>query len=332
MGRVNGKKNIIDYERGIKKSNELSMAKLNQGLTLNQMQLFAYAIFSTQQDGQTKFNKSEFQKQFEINHYHTDDAYKDSQRILSLQVSTENLENKKFSFWNVFSSMNYDNGKFSFKWTEDMLPHILDLKEKYNITDIQLKSKFKSSFSWILYDFLKGLYGYWYIEMSKEALMRLFNVEERVSYQKSTAQFKRSVLNVSIAELNEHTELKIWYTEKKIGNKITGFTLHWSTGKKVNAATEKQVTFLREIHDEVDKNMFDYLSLENVQSLDQARRHIIAIKEINNKINKALSSKEASEVIQEAKHNYLQLENLIEKDGKERDTSFYYNWLEDIES
>jgi len=45
-----------------------------------------------------------------------------------------------------------------------------------------------------------------------------------------------------------------------------------------------------------------------------------------------LSSKEANEVIQEAKQNYLQLENLIEKDGKERDTSFYYNWLEDVES
>jgi len=331
LGRVNNKKNIIDYEKGIKKSNELSMAKLNQGLTLNQMQLFAYAIFSTQQDGQTKFNKGEFQKQFEIDHYHTDDAYKDSQRILSLQVSTENLENKKFSFWNVFSSMNYDNGKFSFKWTEDMLPHILDLKEKYNITDIQLKSKFKSSFSWILYDFLKGLYRHWYIEMSKEALMRLFNVEERVSYQKSTAQFKRSVLNVAIEELNQHTELEIWYTEKKIGNKITGFIIHWSSGKKVNAATEKQVVLLREIHNEVEKNMFDYLSLKNVEHLDQARRYIIAVKEIDNKVSKGLSSAEASDAIQEAKQHYLQLENLLEQDGKKRDTSIYYNWLEDIE-
>src|SRR5690625_8020442 len=156
------------------------MAKLNQGLTLNQMQLFAYDIFSNQQDSQTKFNKSVFQKQFEINHYHTDDAYKDSQRILSLQVSTENLENKKFSFWNVFSSMNYDNGKFRFKWTEDMLPHILDLKEKYNITDNQLKSKFKSNFSWILYDYLKGHYGYWYIVVEKEVLKNVINVEDGV--------------------------------------------------------------------------------------------------------------------------------------------------------
>lgn len=305
------------------------MAKLNQGLTLNQMQLFAYAIFSTQQDGQTKFNKSEFQKLFEIDHYHTDDAYKDSQRILALQVSTENLENKKFSFWNVFSSMNYDNGKFTFKWTEDMLPHILDLKEKYNITDIQLKSKFRSGFSWILYDYLKGLYKNWYIEMSKEALMRLFNVEERASYQKSTAQFKRSVLDAAIEELNEHTEFEVWYKEKKIGNKITGFIIHWSTGKSVKGATEKQVTLLQEIYNEIVKNSFDYLTLKNRDSVDMAQGYIITIKKIYTDVEKGLSISKADKYIKEALFSYDSLEKLLENDGKQRDRSLYYNWLEE---
>lgn len=35
---------------------------MNEGLTLNQMQLFAYAIFSTQIDGKTEFRKHEFEK------------------------------------------------------------------------------------------------------------------------------------------------------------------------------------------------------------------------------------------------------------------------------
>ena len=51
--RKNEKKTLTNYENSIKKSNELSMAKLNQGLTLNQMQLLAFAIFSTQQNGIT---------------------------------------------------------------------------------------------------------------------------------------------------------------------------------------------------------------------------------------------------------------------------------------
>src|SRR5699024_11873946 len=132
---------------------------------------------------------------------------------------------------------------------------------------------------------------------------------------------KRRVLNVAIEEINEHKELEVWYKEKRVGNKITGFVLHWSTGKKVNAATEKQLSLLREIHDEVEKNMFDYLSLKSVDNLGQAIRYIIAIKEMKYKINKSLSSKEARKAIQEVKKNYLKLEILVEQDMKERDTS-----------
>lgn len=332
MVRKNKNKHPIDYSNSIKKSNDLSMAELNYGLTLNQMQLFAFAIFSTQQNGKTEFRKHEFQKKFGIEQYRTEDAYIDSEKILDLKSSVKDLEHDFFKFTNIFIEMIYNKGHFRFEWNPKMIPHILELKERYVITDLRITSHFKSGFSWRLYDYLRAHYGYWHKESSKEELMRLFGVENVKSYRKGTAHFKRRVLDVAIEEINEHTELEVWYTEKRVGNKITGFVLHWSTGKKVNAATEKQLTLLREIHDEVEKNMFDYLSLENVQSLDQARRHIIAIKEINNKINKELSSKEASEVIQEAKHNYLQLENLIEKDGKERDTSFYYNWLEDVDS
>jgi len=329
MFRKNTKENLVSFESTIRKSNDLSMSKLNQGLSLNQMQLFAYAIFSTQKDGKTQFNKHEFQKEFSIENYRTEYAKDDVQKLFDLSFSTVDVEKDYFDYLRVFQRITYNDGLFNFKWTDDMIPHILELRN-YTLTDLAVASKFKSGFSWTLYDYLKAHYGNWFKELSKEAIMKLFNVGERVTYQKSTAQLKRSVLDVAIEEINKYTELEVWYTEKRVGNKITAFTLHWSTGKKVNAATEKQLTLLREIHEEVEKNMFEYLSLENIQSLDQARRHIITIKEIDNKINKGLSSKEASEVIQEAKHNYLQLENLIEKDGKERDTSFYYNWLEDV--
>lgn len=42
------------------------MVKLGQGLTPYQMQLLAFAIFSTQQDGKTEFRKYEFQDKFGI--------------------------------------------------------------------------------------------------------------------------------------------------------------------------------------------------------------------------------------------------------------------------
>ena len=71
-----------------------------------------------------------------------------------------------------------------------MIPHILELKEKFIITDLTITSQFKSGFSWTLYDYIKAHYGYWHKPLSKDALMRLFGVENKKTYIQSTAQFK----------------------------------------------------------------------------------------------------------------------------------------------
>ena len=301
------------------------MSKLNQGLTLNQMQLLAYAIYSTQQDGKTRFHKNEFEKEFSIDEYRTEHAKVDAQRVLDLKFSIEDLENDYFEYWNVFQSIKYRDGLFNFKWTDDMIPHILELKN-YTLTDLTITSKFKSGFTWTLYDYLKGHYGNWFKELSKEALMKLFNVEERVTYQKSTALFKRTVLDTAINEINEHTELEVWYTEKKVGNKIVSFVLHWSTGKQQKGATEKQVTLLQEIYSEINNNMFDYLA---VKDIEKARNYIIKAKDIHLKVKKGVSINAADELIKELLEYYQMLESLLELDGTKRDTSIYFNWLKE---
>jgi hypothetical protein len=74
--------------------------------------------------------------------------------------------------------------------------------------------------------------------------------------------------------------------------------------------------------------MFDYLALEDPKGRDLARMHIIRIKEIDRQVNEKLTSKQADEFIREVKELYKYLQDLLENDGRERDTSFYYNWLE----
>src|SRR5699024_5617236 len=331
MVRKNELEYVIDYANTIKKSNDISMAKLNQGMDLNQMQLLAFAIFCTQQNGETNFRKYEFQDKFGIKDYKTKDAYKDSDKISTLRFSNEDLENDKFSFVNVFSAIDYDGGMFTFEWNERMIPHILELKEKYVLTDLTITSNFKSGFSWILYDYLKAHYGYWHKELSKEGLMKLFAVENRRTYQKSTAQFKRGVLDVAIGELNEFTELRVWYTEIKIGNKIIGFKIYWSAGKQAAKATTKQLQLLREVNDEVERNMFEYLSLKDMDGIEKARGNILRIKKINQQIDENLTSEKAKSLIYEIKILYEQLQQLLKNDGEKKDTSIYFDWLNNKE-
>ncbi|WP_361920300.1 replication initiation protein, partial [Streptomyces sp. NPDC046876] len=141
------------------------------------MQLLAYSIFCTQKNGVTEFRKTDFEEKFGVLQYRTEDALKDSDKITSIKFSTVDMENEKFKFWNAFIGMGYDKGLFTFEWSPKMLPHILEVKEKYYVTtDLTIASNFKSSFSWTLYDYLKAHYGCWYKNISKNELMELFGV------------------------------------------------------------------------------------------------------------------------------------------------------------
>ncbi|WP_036578748.1 replication initiation protein, partial [Oceanobacillus picturae] len=316
-------------ENSIKKSNDLSMAKLSQGLTLNQMQLLAYAIYSTQQDGKTEFIKADFEKKFNIEKYRTKDAYEDSDKILGLKVSTQDLENDKFKFWNAFSSMEYDKGHFIFEWNSKMIPHILELKEKYVTTDLTVTSKFKSGFSWTLYDYLRAHYGYWHKLIPKESLMKLFSVENRKTYQ-NTAQFKRGVLDVAIAEINKFTELDIRYEEEKEGRAIVGFDLIWSTGTNKKSATKKQIKELRTTVDTVIKDSLVFVDLNDEKNRQRAINIVKEIKEMLPHTTEpiCITYEKANDLISKANDNLKELNKLLEKE-KGRDTSFYYNWLDE---
>lgn len=328
MTRKNLKNSVISYENSIKKSNELSMAKMNQGLSLNQMQLFAYAIFSTQQDGRTEFRKHEFEKKFNIDQLRPNDAMDDAYRLLDLKIQMRDADNEKGRGHNVFTDYFYDRGQFSFNWNESFLPHILELKEKYIMTDLNIASQFKSGFTWILYDYLKAHYGYWHKVETKEDLLNLFSVENVKSYQKNTSIFKNKVLDVAINELNKYTELEVWYTEIKKGRAIVGFKLQWSSGNQIAGATDKQLSLLREIYDRIQSNMFEYLAIKNFET---ARSYIIEVNDIHLRTQKGLSINQADEFIKKSLEYYRLLEIMVEKNGEERDTSIYYNWLEELE-
>lgn len=336
MARVNDKKALISYENSIEKSKEISMSRLSQGLTLNQMQLLAYAIFSTQRNGKTEFHKADFEKKFGIEKYQTIHAKQDAQKISGLQFSIEDLDNDYFEYWNVFGSIKYKTGLFTFRWNEEFVPHILELKDKFVTTDLTITSQFKSGFSWTLYDFIKAHYGYWHKSISKDALMRLFGVENKKTYQKNTGDFKKMVLDVAIREINKYTELEVRYNVEKEGRAIVGFDLIWSNGQKLTSATKKQIKEIKSIVDIVFEDMFDYMNLDSEVDRLRARDLILEIENMREFTSEPISvtSEKANILIQKAVLSFRELNRLLQQNHKVLPPNSvkkvkFYNWLED---
>ena len=115
----------------------------------------------------------------------------------------------------------------------------------------------------------------------KKHLMRLFCVENTKSYQMNSSLFKKKVLDVSIDEINQYTELNVWYVEEKQGRSIIGFDLHWSTGEKVDSATKKQIKELKTILNAIHEDMFKYVNLRNDENRQTAIEHVKAAEMMN---------------------------------------------------
>lgn len=328
--RKNSKLVNVDFENSINKSNSFSLAKISVGLTLNQMQLFAFAIYSTQKNGNTEFNKKSFEEKFNLSKYQTLQASKDTKKLMSLQYTTLDLKNDNFDYINIFQRINYNKGTFTFSWSEEMIPHILNLQDHYITTDLTIASKFSSSYSWTLYEYLKASYGYWHKEFTKEELLKVFSVENIKSYIDNTGVFKKKVLEKAILEVNEFTELEVWFVEKKEGRSITGFDLNWSTGRNVVTATEKQITELTNLLNVIEDNMFEYIDLKDEDGKKDAIQTVKESIEMKKSLDKSkLTLSSASLLIQKAKFNLKKLETLLEN-SKQKKAPFY-NWLEERE-
>ena len=319
-----------DGENTIKKSNLLSVAKMSYGLTLNQLQLLAYAIYATQKNGITDFHKVDFEKKFGLKKYQTAQAKTDSKKLLTLQVSIVH-DDEDWEYWNVFSGMKYKNGLFTFEWNNKILTHILDLKEKYITTDLTIACKFKSSFSWRLYDFLKANYGFWYKNLTKQQLMQLFNVQDVKTYS-NTAQFKRGVLDVAIADINALTEYQVHYKEQKEGRAITGFTLIWTVGETTKKCTKAQIEAAERVCETILDQALEWIDLQEKEARERAKMLVRRSQEISLQIVPNLTAAHLAELQGTLQTILSELERLKEKQEPENnESSVFYNWLDERE-
>lgn len=154
------------------------------------------------------------------------------QRVITIQTQ---------SGWRMFQWINraeYFNGEnaIEFKISDDIKPYLLKLKG--NFTKLQLENaiKFNSKYTIRFYQFLMKLQNTTERKERYE-LDDLYKMLMLPKTLRSFGNFRQKVLDPSIKEINEKSEIKASYEIGRTGRKYTNITLSYTT-KQTEKTTE----------------------------------------------------------------------------------------------
>lgn len=137
-------------------------------------------------------------------------------------------------------------------FSDDLLPLLCDLKEKFTLYALEQVADLKSAHSIRLYELLISWRSIGKTPMIEVPdLRRQLGIEE-AEYPRMT-DFKRRVLDYAIKQINEHTDITASYVQHKRGRRISGFefkfemkrrdrdpdTVDWVNGKPDAAPSDK---------------------------------------------------------------------------------------------
>lgn len=218
------KKDLIEKERkyNIVKSNEL-IQKTRYSLNTQEQKLILYLcskIKPSDNEFETYcFNIKDMCEVLNIpSHGQNLKYFKDSIKSLadkSFWLKTE--EKEVLCRWISKASIHHDNKNIiEIRLDEDLKPFLLQLKENFTIYSLENTLCFDSKYSMRIYEILKS-YQY-----KKNVIFTIEELREKLvidNKYKLFADFKRKVLDISVREINQYSDIIIDYNILKKGNK-----------------------------------------------------------------------------------------------------------------
>ena len=217
------------YQSLVKKSN-LMIRKARYSLSLQQQKVLCYLIthLSENDTYETEkiFDIKAFYDFMEVNNKDYDkvrEALK-ALRDKSWWINNPDGSESTISFLSKIRT-NKRNGKVYIHFDKDMLPYLQELKTQYTSYKIYYIMTMKSQYSIRLYELLKSVAGkeLWYFDI--ENLKKIFMCEEKYD---RVNNFKQRIIEPSIEEINNKTDLNVTYEYFNEGKKIVGIEFHIS--------------------------------------------------------------------------------------------------------
>lgn len=219
--------------RSIKIHNELAMAKYK--MSLSEQKLFIYAVRNIDQEKFdfpiSTFTVVEFVKASDLELTH---VYKNIDDMITSLMKTvicikNSKDSKKWHKYNLTQNCSYNNGLITFKFNNDMKSFLLQLQEQYYLQS-PVVITFKSWFSMRMYDIFKAhLYKQTDLYLDLDELKDILDLRGKYSRFNN---FRQKVVDVSINEINEKSDIKVSYTKETVRSKVVG--LKFNIESKIN--------------------------------------------------------------------------------------------------
>ncbi len=211
----------MDYQSSLNLSNDIRIShEINEAtFNLSAMSLDLLCMILAQikkEDNEFKFYKlgvSTIEKR--INRKLNRDSFKKS--VQELESATLNISNESIKWFEIFNFKS-SNGILEVKLNEQLKPYLLNLESKFVLAQLDsilnLNGYYSKRFYLLLAQYKK-------MQKCKYDLIKLHKILSTPnSLQKLYSNFKSRVLNFSMNELNQNTELNVEYEENKIGKSV----------------------------------------------------------------------------------------------------------------
>ena len=161
--------------------------------------------------------------------------------LMSKPLEIEESSNQ-WEIINWFSYFKYNNGAITCRFDKRLKPYLLEIKNRFVISDLRMILPMRSSYSKRVYLLLKE-----YAKIGSRTI-ELSELQEILKVPKSLKiynRFKEKVLLKTKADIDKFTDLKIDFKEKKIGKKVVSIIF---TIKKNDEDLKTFIQVIRELY------------------------------------------------------------------------------------
>jgi len=158
----------------------------------------------------------------------------DKSAWVKLEVGKETLVR-----WIAKARINERSGTIEIKLDDDMKPYLLQLQERFTQYELIYTLAMKSQYSIRLYELLKSYEFRKWHKFEMNELKQLLFAEKYIRFP----DFKRKVLDISVREINDLSDIEITYEIIKVGRRYgkIEFSIKTKKGWKERFETKKKI-------------------------------------------------------------------------------------------